>query len=97
MSCYNWTIFSCYEFWTLVEQGLYDVLTFGLLYFVAYDALVKPKSANLAISFDISPEDTKKSDATREWQPIDFVIDNKGPALENIKISSKPEFLGWEA
>ena len=82
-----------YEFWSLTLTAVYDLLTFGLLVFVAYEALIKPKLANLAIFFQAEPKDTEQD--SRSWQPMDFVIDNRGSEIKNITISSNPDFLGW--
>lgn len=82
-----------YECWSLALTAIYDLLTLGLLAFVAYEALVKPKLANLAIFFQPKPKDTKQYSWSR--QTMDFIIDNRGPELKNIRISSNPDFLGW--
>lgn len=68
-------------------------LLFGLLVFVGYEALIKPKLENLAIYFQSIPKDTKQWGWSR--QTMDFVIDNRGAELKNIKISSQPDFIGW--
>lgn len=82
-----------YEYCSLALTAIYNILTFFLLVFVAYEALIKPKLGNLAIYFQAKPKDTKQWSWTR--QNMDFVIDNRGPELKNVKISSQPDFLGW--
>lgn len=82
-----------YENSSLVLTAVYDLLTFGLLTFVAYEALIKPKLANLAIYFQAKPKDTKQWSWTR--QTMDFVIENRGPELRNIRVHSKPDSIGW--
>lgn len=74
--------------------GIYDLLTFGLLVFVAYEALAKPKRANLAIYFEERPVETKQWGWVR--QTMDFVIENNGNEIKNVKILSEPDFLGWD-
>lgn len=82
-----------YECWSLALTAIYDLLTLGLLLFVAYEALVKPRLGNLAIFFQPKPKDTKQYSFSR--QTMDFTIDNRGSELKNITISSNPDFLGW--
>ena len=82
-----------YEIWSLVLTTIYNLLTFGLLSVVAYEAFIKPKRENIAIYFHAKPKDTKNW--SWERQNMDFVIDNRGPEIKNIKISSDPDFLGW--
>ncbi len=82
-----------FECWSLTLTAVYDLLTLGLLAFVMYEALIKPKLANIAIFFQAEPEDTEQHN--RSFQPMDFVIDNRGAEIKNITISSNPDFLGW--
>jgi len=86
---------SNYEFWSLALTGVYDILTFLLLLFVAYEALVKPRLPDIAFYPQERPKDTK----TWSWgrDVVDFVLENKGVEIRNIKITSEPDDLRWGA
>jgi len=84
---------SAYEGWSLLLTAIYNVLTFGLLVLVAYESVFKSKRPNLAIYFQPLARDTKSWSWQR--QLMDFVFENRGPELKNLKISSNPDFLGW--
>lgn len=84
---------SPYESWSLILTAIYDLLTFGLLAFVAYEAVIKPRKENVSINFVSKPADTKSWGWSRAV--IDFVIENRGPELKNVVIQSNPDFLGW--
>lgn len=80
---------SDYEKWNLIITTLSAVSTFGL--FVI--AILLPKKANLAIYFQPKPNDTKQW--SHSMASMDFIIENRGQELKNIRISSNPDFLGW--
>ena len=82
-----------YESCSLILTGVYSVLTFFLLAFVAYESLVKPKLGNPAVYLRGEPTDTEQKD--RSLQLMDFVIDNRGSEIKNIKISSIPDNVGF--
>jgi len=82
-----------YETYSLGLSVIYDLLTLGLLSFVAYEAFVKPKLANIVIFFLPKPLDTESYSWSR--QTLDFIIENRGAELKNVKISSNPDHLGW--
>lgn len=82
-----------YEWWSVALTALYDLLTLGVLAVVAYEALIKPKQANLVMFFQAKAMDTKEWGWVR--QTMDFVVENRGPELRNIVLSSNPDFLGW--
>lgn len=84
---------SPYESWSLAFTAIYDVLTFGLLAFVAYEAVIKPRKEDLTVNFVSIPRDTKSWSWSRPI--IDFVVDNRGAELRNVAIRSEPDFLGW--
>ncbi|WP_157492331.1 hypothetical protein [Geothrix fermentans] len=85
---------STYEMWSLILTGIYNLLTFGLLAFVAYETLVKPRQPNIAFYLQ------GVSDDTEQWswrRPLaDFVLENKGGTLKNVVIKSEPDFIGWD-
>lgn len=82
-----------YEIWSLVLTGIYDLLTLGLLCFVVYEAVIKPKLSNVALFIQTLPKDTDVWGY--EGQPVDFILENKGVALQNISITSEPDYIGW--
>jgi hypothetical protein len=84
---------SKYELWNLILVAIYDLLTFLLVLFVVYEAIIKPKLSDIACFFIRLPPDTKSWSWIR--QVMDFVLENRGPELKNIKISSHPDDLGW--
>jgi hypothetical protein len=82
-----------YETLSLFLTGIYDILTFLLLVFVVYEGIIKGHLANIAFYYLEMPEDTKR------WgwgaQLMDFVLENLGPELKNVRIRSEPDYLGW--
>jgi hypothetical protein len=84
---------STYEYRSLILTGIYDLLTLCLLWSVIYEALIKPRQADLSINFVTKPADTKSLSESRPV--IDFVIENRGTDLRNVVIKSEPDFLGW--
>jgi hypothetical protein len=85
---------SKYEIWSLALTATYDGLTFLLLMFVAYEAAIKPSRANIAFYIQRIPKETKFWGYRRAM--LDFVLENRGPELKNIKIKSEPDFIGWD-
>ena len=83
-----------YELWALALTGLYDLLTFLLLIFVVYEALIKPRQANLALYIQRMPEDAKQWSWQREL--VDFVLENRAKEIKNVRITSDPDFIGWD-
>lgn len=85
---------SNYDRWSLILTGTYDLLTFLLLLFVAYQTVVVPKKPKLALYLQRMPKDTKMW----SWKAAlaDFILENRGPELRNIRIKSEPDFLGWD-
>lgn len=83
----------CISKWSLVMTIIYDILTFGLLCFVAYESIIRPKIPILALSLQSIPLDTD----TASWraQFVDLMIDNKGADIKNVKITSTPDEIGW--
>ena len=68
-----------YETWSLVLTATYDLLTFLLIIFVAYEAIIKPRRSNVAFYFQRMPRDTKGWSWIR---PLgDFVLENRGVEL----------------
>jgi hypothetical protein len=49
-----------YENWSLILTGIYDLLTFGLLMFVGYEAVLKKRQPKIAFYMQRMPEDTKQ-------------------------------------
>lgn len=83
-----------YEWWALALTGVYDLLTFLLLIFVVYEALIKPRQANIALYIQRMPEDTKQWSWEREL--VDFVLENRAKEIKNVRITSEPDFIGWD-
>jgi hypothetical protein len=83
-----------YECWSLVLTGMYDLFTFLLLVFVAYEALIKPRLPNIAFYIQRMPEDTKQWGWQR--QLVDFILENRGHEIKNVLIKSEPDFVGWD-
>ncbi len=83
-----------YELWALALTSVYDLLTFLLLIFVVYEALIKPRQANIALYIQRMPEDTKQWSWQREL--VDFVLENRAKELKNVRITSDPDFIGWD-
>jgi hypothetical protein len=83
-----------FELLSLIATGTYDLLTFLLLIFVVYEAIIKPRRPEIAFYLQNLPEDTKEWGARR--QLADFVFENRGPELRNIKITSDPDDIGWD-
>lgn len=84
---------SAYELWSLFLTGTYDLLTFGLLFFVAYEALIKPKKPLVVPSLQAIPPDTEPIPDRPYY--LDFVIDNCGTDITNVKITSTPDAINW--
>jgi len=82
-----------FETWSLILTGIYDFLTFGLLSFVAHEALIKPRMPNIGFYLQRKPKDTLTWGDER--QVVDFVLENKGVELKNIQITSDPDDLKW--
>lgn len=82
-----------YEKLDLSLSFFYNLLTFGLLLFVAYEALIRPKLPNLAINFIGRPPDTFLWSSV--LHSIDFIVENRGVELKNIKVLSDPDDLKW--
>jgi hypothetical protein len=82
-----------YEKWSLVLTGMYDLLTFLLLVFVAYEAVIAPRAARLAFYLQRVTKDTK----SWSWRAdlADFVLENRGRELSNLKVTSEPDYIGW--
>jgi len=82
-----------YEKLSILFTGVYDVLTFGLLFFVAFEAIIKPKIPKVSLSLQQVPDDTD----TASWRAafLDLVIENRGKELKNITIRSTPDELNW--
>lgn len=83
-----------YEWWSLALTGVYDLLTFLLLIFVVYEALIKPRQANIALYIQRMPEDTKQWGWQREL--VDFILENRAKEIKNVRITSEPDFIGWD-
>jgi hypothetical protein len=83
-----------YEILSLILTGTYDLLTLFLLVFVVYEAVIKPRRPDIAFYLQNLPEDTKQWGMRR--QLADFVFENRGPELKNIKITSDPNYIGWD-
>jgi hypothetical protein len=83
-----------YESWALALTGVYDLLTFLLLIFVVYEALIKPRQANIALYIQRMPEDTKQWSWQR--QLVDFVLENRAKEIKHVRITSEPDFIGWD-
>jgi hypothetical protein len=86
---------SNYEQWSLILTGVYDALTFGLLCFVAYEAVIRPRLPNIAFYVQTLAKDTERALSRRNV--VDFVFENKGIELTNIQITSEPDDLRWGA
>ncbi len=82
-----------YEIWSLVLTGTYDLLTFGLLLFVAYEAVVRPRQPNIAFNLQRRPKDTDSR--VQQRNVADFVLENRGVAVKNVRITSEPDDLRW--
>lgn len=83
-----------YELWTLFLTASYDLLTFFLLVFVVYEAIIKPKIPNIAFYLQSLPMDTEKQELT--VQLTDFILENRGIELKNVSIKSNPDDIGWD-
>ena len=83
-----------YENWSLILTGIYDLLTFGLLMFVGYEAVLKKRQPEIAFYMQRMPEDTKQH--SEERQLADFVLENRGGEVKNVQIKSEPDFIGWD-
>jgi len=79
--------------WTVILTGIYDFLTFLLLYFVFFEAIIKPKIPNIAFYMQQSPIDTQNW--SFEARLADFILENKGVEIKNITIKSDPDEIGW--
>jgi len=87
------SVMSNYEIGNLILTGLYDFLTLGLLVFVAYEALIKPKKPLVVLSLRAKPSDTEPSLNAAHF--LDFVIDNRGSDITNLSITSTPDQIQW--
>lgn len=83
-----------YEFYSLIAVSIYDFLTFLLLVFVVYESLIKPKIPNLNFYMQLLPIDTKTMRG--KIQLADFILENRGIELKNIKIKSEPDDIKWD-
>jgi hypothetical protein len=83
-----------YEKWSLIVTALYDLLTFGLLAFVAYQTVILPRVPKLALHIQRRAPDTKNW----SWEAdlADFVLENRGSEISNVRITSEPDDLGWQ-
>ncbi len=84
---------SSYEIWSLVLTGIYDLLTFLLLAVTVYVAIIQKRIANIAFYHQSINRDTKSWSWRRS--NIDFVLENRGIELRNVRIKSEPDNLGW--
>ncbi len=84
---------SAYEIASLILTGIYDLLTFLLLSFVAYETIFRGKIPNIAFYSQPLPEDTERWGLRR--QIADFILENRGIELTNITIKSEPDDIGW--
>ncbi|HMO81856.1 MAG TPA: hypothetical protein PKD24_13785 [Pyrinomonadaceae bacterium] len=84
---------SRYENWSLLLTGIYNLLTFLLLAFTVYIAVVQRRIPNIALYYKTRPKDTKQWGGIRP--NIDFVLENRGIELRNVSLKSEPDFLGW--
>jgi hypothetical protein len=82
-----------FETLSLLLTGIYDLLTFLLLVFVVYEGIIKPRLADIAFYYIGIPKDTKQW--SYEAQLMDFVLENRGPELKNVRITSEPDNIGW--
>lgn len=84
---------SNYEVWSLILTGIYNLLTFLLLVFTFYIAVVQRRLPIVALFYRTRLKDTKDWSYVRP--NIDFVMENRGIELRNVTIKSEPDFLGW--
>lgn len=84
---------SSYEVLNLCLTGIYDLLTFGLLFFVAYEALIKPRKPNVVLSLQSNPPDAEPTPGRARF--LDLVIDNRGADITNVVIKSEPDSINW--
>lgn len=84
---------SSYEVWSLILTGVYNLLTFLLLVFTVYLAVVQRRLPNIALYHRTRLKDTKQWGWSRP--NIDFVLENRGTELRNVSLRSEPDFLGW--
>lgn len=84
---------SSYEISSLVLTGIYDLLTFLLLFVVAYEAMFRSKIPNIAFYMQTLSTDTKRWGWRK--QIADFILENRGIELKNIMIKSEPDNIGW--
>lgn len=82
-----------YELFSIILTAVYDALTFLLLVFVVYEAIVKPKIPNIVLFMQTLPSDTKNWGRTK--QLADFVLENRGVELRTLIIRSDPDYIGW--
>jgi hypothetical protein len=84
---------SKFEHWSLLLTGLYDLFTLLLIFFVAYEAIIAPRKPRIGLYLQRMPKDTKMW----SWKAglADFVLENRGPELRNVRIKSEPDFLCW--
>ncbi|MBM4293911.1 MAG: hypothetical protein FJ126_03285, partial [Deltaproteobacteria bacterium] len=82
-----------YEILSLILTGTYDLLTLLILIFIIYEAIIKPRLPDIAFYPQKLPQDTKSWTWITPY--MDFVIENRGCDLQNLKISSIPDYIGW--
>jgi hypothetical protein len=75
-----------YNVWMLAVTAAYMVVTTLLFVTVAYETWHKPKTPDLQLY---------PHRAWWDWKMVDFVLENRGPTLRNLQITSNPENLGW--
>ena len=83
-----------YECLSLGLTAIYDILTFLLLIFVIYEAIIKSRLPNIAFYLQNLPDDTKNWPIRR--QLADFILENRGPEIKNVTITSNPDNIGWD-
>ena len=84
---------SKYETYSLILTATYDILTFLLLAFVVYEGIIKPKLPDIAFYLQKVPIDTMRRYSIEPL--MDFVLENRGIELKNLRIISDPDNLGW--
>lgn len=83
-----------YNLWSLIATIIYDFLTLGLLSFAFYEVMIKPRFPNIALFIQDLPSDTQTWGY--EAQIVDFVLENRGVEIKNVRIKSMPDELGWD-
>ena len=75
-----------YNAWMLGITAGYLVITFLLFMAVAYETWYRPRAPQLRLY---------PHRAWWDWKMVDFVVENQGPTLTNLRISTVPEDLSW--